>query len=192
MSGSTYPQIDVTKPMGPVADCAEQRANWAATQAQLQALWNGAGPYLAVDPVTGSLTTPLVISTAAKPTLTVDVPDDTGQAAIQLCIGGSPRWVMHTIPGPETGGNTGTDFAIGRFNDNGTYLSDMVNVSRQTGEVSLYGDLVAYGTTFQFTNSTSFAVGSDPVGPLEVVTKQYADALVAPLLARLAALEARS
>lgn len=65
---ATYPQIDVTKPTGPVADCADQRANWAAANAQLQGLWQ---TYF-IKPVTpptvsGSITTsdPVLISLIA-------------------------------------------------------------------------------------------------------------------------------
>jgi hypothetical protein len=39
MSGTpTLPQIDPSKPVGPIADCADMRANFAATMAQLSSL----------------------------------------------------------------------------------------------------------------------------------------------------------
>jgi hypothetical protein len=71
---------------------------------------------------------------------------------------GVTRWgliVGNTVD--ETGSNAGSDFAITRYADNGTYLGAPLSLSRATGAVTL---------------------GADPAGALDAATKQYVDGKV--------------
>jgi hypothetical protein len=163
MSGN-QPRIDPSQPPYGMADTAATRNNFLVLQDQLDAItgYSSSGPSNPplYTPLTGgTMTGRLTISTNARPTLALDVPTPSDQAGIRFRINGVDRWVLHTVPRPETGNNAGTDIAFGRYDDNGTYMSDMFNVTRQTGAIELYGDFAAFGTTFAFPNSTSFTLG---------------------------------
>ncbi len=77
---------------------------------------------------------------------------------------GSTRWgIQLGDGGSETGGNAGSDFSIYRFNDDGTYTgTPVMHIQRSSAHITCF---------------ETITVGRDPVNPMEVVTKQYADLL---------------
>jgi hypothetical protein len=57
--------------------------------------------------------------------------------AIQGFTGGSPRWgISLGDNAAETGGNAGSNFGIGSFNDAGSSIATPVSINRQTSDVS--------------------------------------------------------
>lgn len=67
-----------------------------------------------------------------------------------------PRWVVTTNGATESGGNTGSDFAINRFNDAGLSTGTALSISRSTGAVSIAQGLTA-GT---LTSASAVSAGS--------------------------------
>lgn len=47
------------------------------------------------------------------------------------------RWAASVDTSPETGGNTGSDFGIARFNDNSGFTSTPINIDREHGTVRM-------------------------------------------------------
>jgi hypothetical protein len=70
-----------------------------------------------------------------------------------------PRWVIALgDANAESGGNAGSNFSVGAFDDSGAFLYSPINISRANGLLSLKGD---------------------PTLALHAATKQYVDAAVA-------------
>jgi hypothetical protein len=70
--------------------------------------------------------------------------------------GTSPRWGI--VPGnntTESGGNSGSDFLLARYDDAGVYIDNPIFIPRSTGLIE---------------------VKANPTAPLGVATKQYVDA----------------
>jgi hypothetical protein len=78
----------------------------------------------------------------------VSVVADAGQAStLDFRTGASRRWQFLKTADAEAGSNAGSDCALVRYADNGTYLSTPISVSRATGRstiaaLSISGDLV--------------------------------------------------
>lgn len=74
------------------------------------------------------------------------------------------RWILRATNEAETGGNSGTNFSIRRYDDTGVYIDSPVSVSRSTGNVTLGPGLVARrssSTTSSLSlNSTSLGGGA--------------------------------
>lgn len=47
------------------------------------------------------------------------------------------RWLLRTNTASEIGGNTGTDFQLSRYNDNGTFAAHVLTVHRQNGNIGI-------------------------------------------------------
>ncbi|PWR23348.1 hypothetical protein DKG75_01920 [Zavarzinia compransoris] len=58
---------------------------------------------------------------------------------------GIPRWSVSANSGSEGGGNTGSDFGINRFSDNGDYLGTSMFIDRGTGLITMSGGLTSDG-----------------------------------------------
>jgi hypothetical protein len=106
---------------------------------------------VAGDTMTGMLT--VSAPSPSFPTITIDKANGgTIHNQIFGTTAGKSRWMI--APGnasTETGsGNAGSDFAIYRYNDAGTYIDQTFNISRATGAVSLP---VNVGSTSQTTGS---------------------------------------
>lgn len=99
------------------------------------------------------MTGPLNIS-AVAPLIGLQAIGSTSQAVLAAYRDGLTRWNVVMTIGPEPGGNAGSDFAINRFTDSGSYIDSPISISRANGRVSLTGD---------------------PTSPLNAATKQYVD-----------------
>lgn len=95
----------------------------------------------------GTLTGPLVINAAAnqlsinatlaQPAQVILSRDAAQNALIQANSAGVPRWTVYLATNtPETGNNSGSDFAINRFADNGTFIATPLSINRATGVVN--------------------------------------------------------
>lgn len=51
--------------------------------------------------------------------------------------GGAARWAVDANNTAESGANTGSDFAIGRFSDAGAYLDNPIQITRSNGTVTI-------------------------------------------------------
>jgi len=69
---------------------------------------------------------------------------------------GINRWIFEKDGTAETGSNVGSDFALYRYNDAGTYLGNPIFIKRDTGDITLNGN-VGIGIT-------------DPSAPLTLAT----------------------
>lgn len=78
---------------------------------------------------------------------------------------GTNRWLIQ-LPdgGTESGGNTGSDFAIWRYNDGGTTIDAPIQIIRSTGELTLTHNLNLPG---------------NPGSALQAAPKQYVDSAAA-------------
>lgn len=165
-NGSLVAPIDTTKPAGPIADCADVRANFAASLANLQdhetrieALEAGGG-------LSGPLTTPLQFETG-------------GPVIVNSPISGGPvQWTLNMgltdtanlVHASLTWWNVPTQQVITLFDSYYDPTAAML-ITQLSGVITL---------------------SQDPVNNLDAATKQYVDAAVAPLLSRIAALEGGS
>lgn len=110
---------------------------------------------LTIDRATGAttLTAPLTIINA-WPNITLDKTPTTG-AAIYGSTGGAVRWgIFPGLDNPETGGNSGSDFVIRRYDDAGAVFAggDPLSINRATGNTTLSGALTVGGNVYASTN----------------------------------------
>ena len=117
------------------------------------------GPFLPI--IGGTLSGNLGLN-GAWPTITLDTVS--GEARqIMGATGGSPRWLIRLGDNTsEAGNNTGSDFNLWRYADNGSDAWMAFYIYRQTGDAQFWGTIV---------------VGNDPTQPLAVATKQYVDSV---------------
>lgn len=101
-----------------------------------------------------SLATFSVASSTGDTSIGIDSP--VGHASSLYGVrGGLPRWQISLPNGTaETGGNVGSDFTVGRFNDAGTFLDLPFYIIRSTGNATFAKALAVTGT---FTGLTSVA-----------------------------------
>ena len=64
---------------------------------------------------------------------------------LQYRNNGLLRWDLFTSPTSEAGGNAGSDFAITRYADDGSYLGQPLGISRATGIASFGGQINSLG-----------------------------------------------
>ena len=133
----TAPTVGQVYPATPVAG-----------QAQYQ--WNGVY-WIAIgslsnmvlktgDTMSGDLT---IAKTA--PSLFLTKPDATS-CSVYGYKGASPRWIIQLGDGAaESGGNAGSNFNLGRYNDAGVYQGASLNINRATGVLSITGDVYSNG-----------------------------------------------
>lgn len=107
------------------------------------------------DTMTGNL---VVAVTGAAATISADSSNsDAGilldkgasgkSAFLQSYTNGVVRWQQDWgNSAAESGGNAGSDFAIHRFNDAGTFLSTALSIARNTGNVSISSSLSVTGS----------------------------------------------
>jgi hypothetical protein len=104
----------------------------------------------------------VTISAGVQPTLYLNTTDPKIQAGLRLQMLGVDRWVLHNVPNAENGNNTGSDFALGRYDDAGVYISDFMNVKRNTGNAHFSGDIAVNGDLAVYQNSA----GVFPINPI--------------------------
>jgi hypothetical protein len=103
---------------------------------------------LAGDTMTGNLGVPNINMLATGPS---------SQSWITFRRDNLSRWGVLLNTGPDSGGNAGSDFVIGRFTDAGSYIDAPISITRNDGRVSVVGD---------------------PTSALHVAPKQYVDSTV--------------
>lgn len=89
---------------------------------------------LAGDTMTGNLGVPNINMLATGPST---------QSWITWRRDNVSRWGALLNSGPDTGGNAGSDFIIGRFTDAGSYIDAPISITRSDGRVSVIGDPTA-------------------------------------------------
>lgn len=90
-------------------------------------------------------------------TMSGELAFDNAQATamgVRLRVGGKTRWFINRGTVAESGGNTGSDLNISRYDDAGTYLDSPLRIYRDTGLAVVKGD---------------------PTAALGIATKQYVD-----------------
>jgi hypothetical protein len=118
------------------------------------------GPYLPLSG--GALTGPLAINAAAGSWATLNLSRAAGQGAqIAGYTGLNVRWTLALGDATaESGGNAGSNFSIGRFDDAGNYLGAVLSINRATGDVTVGGTLTGANLIGNFTRgTTSVSVG---------------------------------
>lgn len=96
--------------------------------------------------ISNTLTSAATI-TADVPVLYLNTTLTTGQAAIVGETNGSPRWVLYVGDQvQETGGNTGSNFSIWRYNDDGVTSFKAFEIIRSSGAMNLTGPVEVTGT----------------------------------------------
>jgi hypothetical protein len=111
---------------------------------------------IAGDTMTGDLTL-----NYAKPIINLKKTTAAENPQIRGYNGNLFRWNVNFCDAtPETGGNTGSNFAIGRMDDAGNFIDVPFHISRFDGKIDVLGD---------------------PTIPLGIATKQYVDAGVRPI-----------
>jgi Chaperone of endosialidase len=98
-------------------------------------------------PLTGGTMTGFLTFNYANPNILI-AKTASGQAnSLSGYLGSAPRWIIQ--PGDaaaESGGNVGSDFAIHRYNDAGTYISTPFTMLRTTGNATFNAALTVSGT----------------------------------------------
>lgn len=116
------------------ADVAALEANLAAVSASLAAL-DATVLHLTGGTLSGGLT--IDMTNAA---LVLDKAPGTNLATMVSASGGSFRWSVTAANGEaETGGNTGSNFSIDRYDDAGTFIGTPFYINRTNGQVLVNG-----------------------------------------------------
>jgi hypothetical protein len=78
------------------------------------------------------------------PQINLDKSATTQGCSVRGNLNGVPRWgVQYGNASAESGGNTGTDFAINRYDDGGTNIGQPLNINRATGNAIFSNNLNA-------------------------------------------------
>lgn len=130
-----------------------------------KATLTGTSNQITVTNGNGSITlaTPQDINTTSSPSFAnVNLSAAAGSARnINFKTSGTSRWEFSANATAESGSNTGSDFAINRFNDAGTYQDSPIIITRSTGAMTLSTPLaVSSGGTGQ----TSYTNGQLLIG----------------------------
>jgi hypothetical protein len=139
--------------------------NWTGTQAELWIdTYNAGNIWTSINFIPGdyvtkagnnTITGNLTIS-KVTPDLILNTTDVTQSCGLWGKKAGVTRWQLQlSSGGSEGGGNAGSDLSAYRYDDSGVLLDRPFTIERFTGKV---------------------IVGSDPIIPLGVATKQYVDA----------------
>jgi hypothetical protein len=73
---------------------------------------------------------------------------------LQGRVGGSLRWAMELGSATgESGGNSGSDFSIDRFNDSGALIDSPITITRSNGLVNIGSGTTAYAGPLQLNSS---------------------------------------
>jgi hypothetical protein len=70
--------------------------------------------------------------------------DVTGSFGLLYPLDLNQRWSISTV-GPETGSNSGSNFTITRYADNGSLLDFPLDIRRDTGYIRVYNRIYAQG-----------------------------------------------
>jgi hypothetical protein len=212
----TLTRIDPAKPAGPVAYTADVRANFQAAQDQIDALAaaNDDGPFLPLD---GSVAMEGPLLLAADPVAPLEAATKQYADTFLPLAGGEIDGDLTVVPPTNWGGSYQT-MTIGSPTTQSPGLSFLSSDStNQTIAFVRYVNQL-YLSCGNMDGSSTFDIGffaqngaqlyvplsvtslsangpvtlnSNPTSALHAATKQYVDAAVAPLLAQIAALEAR-
>lgn len=71
------------------------------------------------------------------------------------------RWTVSVSSGAESGSNAGCDFAIGRWNDAGTWINDVVSIRRSTGDLTFGGGITTSMASNAFFQANCSAAPAD-------------------------------
>lgn len=100
---------------------------------RMTALTMNSLPYLPfVNGKTGSVMTIDTNALNADSSFKLDGPA-TSLKYLAFLVAGSFRWMLHSNIEPESGGNAGSNFAIARYADNGSYIDNPFQIDRKTG-----------------------------------------------------------
>jgi hypothetical protein len=86
---------------------------------------------------------------------------------LEIATANSSRWQIICSDEPETGSNAGSNLQISSFNDDGTYLSQPMHITRATGRVTLSDDVqIGGGSGPTWTSGSGAPSATEPLGSL--------------------------
>ena len=89
-------------------------------------------------------TGPVDLSHPVDPSMSISGPAGTARA-VNFKTDGVARWGIYAYYSTETGSNVGSDLAIARMNDAGTYLGNALTIERATGTATFERDVTVNG-----------------------------------------------
>ena len=137
MSGTTTPNYGFSLPaIGGNQDSWGNllNANWTAADSVIHGLASGYLP-LSGGTMSGGIT---IAPASGYAFLTLNKPTGANANQIEGATAGAARWVVLLGNAEaESGGNAGSNFSVGRFDDGGNLLGAPVSISRATGNVAI-------------------------------------------------------
>lgn len=97
--------------------------------------------------------------------LVVDSANGTTRA-VQYNTSGVIRWLVYANNVEELGANTGSNFRIARYSDDGTNIGVPFEINRATGEIYLNGDLILNSGREIKVGGSALRSGTDPTNSL--------------------------
>lgn len=123
----------------------------------------GAGNFTGAFTITGILTGQSTANTfgsntGASETVQLNAATSTTRQ-VAFYTAGSPRWALQATPTAEGGSNVGTDFNISRYDDTGTNLGSVFQITRSTGVVTLGTGLASSGSNAFANTGSNLTIG---------------------------------
>ena len=111
----------------------------------------------------GTLTGNLNIS-KTEPIITLNANGSGDLCYFFLSSSGTPRWFIGKWLDAESGGNAGSSFKIRNYNDAGSAISDVIDIARATGQITISGSLITPAATTSIP-SIRLPHGTAPTSP---------------------------
>ena len=116
-----------------------QNIPWINSSHQIMFVGNGT-PQASISLSTGDINTSGSIAANGAGAFTSNVSINAASGTfrnLSFRTNGVNRWIISTNDNAESGSNTGSDFSIYRYADNGSYLAQALGINRSTGDVSI-------------------------------------------------------
>lgn len=123
------------------------------TSASNATFWRGDGVW------TNTLTTSFTVA-GTSPVVVVRPSTNADFSQIALMGATLNRWVIYKDNTTESGSNVGSNFAIARYNDAGTFIETALSISRSTGRTQVSGTLSVRSTANNTNGYVNLAPGN--------------------------------
>ena len=115
--------------------------------------------------------------------------DDSVYKGLRYETNGNIRWYLYTQPGAEGGNNSGSNLFLARYADDGSYIDNVFNIIRATGEVTFNNlNTISHGSSWHWhqaylatqTMTTDYVsrVNNQSVGGIKKFTGSYTEWLL--------------